>query len=390
MDEKKGIAKIAKYFVNFQYGLSIVMALLLLAMIGYEVVMRYVFKSSLMGVEEVMVFPIIWLYMLGGANASYEKSHIECGILTLYIKKEHSMLIFNLVKRIICVVILAWITYWSFYYFYYSLTTWKVADITYAPLFFANLAMTVGFVLMLIYAIRDVIQVTKDLKAYNKKVEGRRRCSGYDGKCFAYYFTGCNTSCIFAYDEYSSSGMFLGSADVLKCIWKCIHETMLVWVSSQSTGTVLLASPLFILPNVYGGSGIAKRLLDCADSFIGHIKSGLGTVAIVVCAVMGAISGSGFTGVAATGPIMIPRMEEQGYERGYATALVTVSSVLGLLIPPSNVMITYSLVSGGTSVAALFMAGYIPGILWGLACMLVVYVIAKKKGYRAKKRFTAF
>ena len=61
----------------------------------------------------------------------------------------------------------------------------------------------------------------------------------------------------------------------------------------------------------------------------------------------------------------------------------------GLLIPPSNVMITYSLVSGGTSVAALFMAGYIPGILWGLACMLVVYVIAKKKGYRAKTRFTA-
>lgn len=174
MDEKKGIAKIAKYFVNFQYGLSIVMALLLLAMIGYEVVMRYVFKSSLMGVEEVVVFPIIWLYMLGGANASYEKSHIECGILTLYIKKEHSMLIFNLVKRIICVVILAWITYWSFYYFYYSLTTWKVADITYAPLFFANLAMTVGFVLMLIYAIRDVIQVTKDLKAYNKKVEGTK------------------------------------------------------------------------------------------------------------------------------------------------------------------------------------------------------------------------
>ena len=83
-------------------------------------------------------------------------------------------------------------------------------------------------------------------------------------------------------------------------------KTMLVWVFSQSTGTVLLASPLFILAGTYmGGSGIAKRLLDCADSFIGHIKSGLGTVAIVVCAVMGAISGSGFTGVAATGPIMI-------------------------------------------------------------------------------------
>ena len=103
---------------------------------------------------------------------TYEK--IIRNLVSFYIKKEHSMLIFNLVKRIICVVILAWITYWSFYYFYYSLTTWKVADITYAPLFFANLAMTVGFVLMLIYAIRDVIQVTKDLKAYNKKVEGTK------------------------------------------------------------------------------------------------------------------------------------------------------------------------------------------------------------------------
>ena len=183
---------------------------------------------------------------------------------------------------------------------------------------------------------------------------------------------------------------FLGALMFLSAFGNVSMKTMLVWVFSQSTGTVLLASPLFILAGTYmGGSGIAKRLLDCADSFIGHIKSGLGTVAIIVCAVMGAISGSGFTGVAATGPIMIPRMEEQGYERGYATALVTVSSVLGLLIPPSNVMITYSLVSGGTSVAALFMAGYIPGILWGLACMLVVYVIAKKKGYRAKKRFTA-
>ncbi|MFR6508176.1 MAG: TRAP transporter small permease [Dorea sp.] len=75
---KKELQKIAKCFVNFQYGLSIVMALLLLAMIGYEVVMRYVFKSSLMGVEEVMVFPIIWLYMLDWSQCFLEKSHIEC------------------------------------------------------------------------------------------------------------------------------------------------------------------------------------------------------------------------------------------------------------------------------------------------------------------------
>ena len=80
---------------------------------------------------------------------------------------------------------------------------------------------------------------------------------------------------------------FLGALMFLSAFGNVSMKTMLVWVFSQSTGTVLLASPLFILAGTYmGGSGIAKRLLDCADSFIGHIKSGLGTVAIVVCAVM--------------------------------------------------------------------------------------------------------
>lgn len=116
---------------------------------------------------------------------------------------------------------------------------------------------------------------------------------------------------------------FAGALLFLSLFGDVSMKTMLIWVFSQSTGTVLLASPLFILAGTYmGGSGIAKRLLDCVDAFVGHIKSGLGVVAVLVCAIMGAISGSGFTGVAATGPIMIPKMEEQGYPRGYATALV--------------------------------------------------------------------
>ena len=171
---------------------------------------------------------------------------------------------------------------------------------------------------------------------------------------------------------------FLGALMFLSAFGNVSMKTMLVWVFSQSTGTVLLASPLFILAGTYmGGSGIAKRLLDCADSFIGHIKSGLGTVAIVVCAVMGAISGSGFTGVAATGPIMIPRMEEQGYERGYATALVTVSSVLGLLIPPSVVMIMFGWVTE-TSILACFLSTLGPGLLI-TALFIVIHVIWSKK-----------
>ena len=140
-------------------------------------------------------------------------------------------------------------------------------------------------------------------------------------------------------------------------------KSMMLWAYSQSIGTVLLASPLFILAGTFmGGSGVAKRLLDLCDAFIGRIKGGLGIVSVVVCAIIGAISGSGFTGVAATGPIMIPRMVEQGYPRGFATALVTVSSVLGLLIPPSAIMIIYGWITE-TSILACFLSTVGPGLL---------------------------
>jgi len=140
-------------------------------------------------------------------------------------------------------------------------------------------------------------------------------------------------------------------------------KSMLLWSYGQTIGTVLLASPMFILAgNLMGGSGIATRLLDVADAIVGRIKGGMGIVGVVTCAVIGAISGSGFTGVAATGPIMIPRMVEQGYPRGFATALVTVSSVLGLLIPPSTVMVVYGWVTE-TSILAAFLSTLIPGLI---------------------------
>ena len=149
--------KICSRLVSVQYAVSIICAFVLLAMIGWEVLARYVLKVSLMGIEEVMVFPMIWLYMLGGCNASYEKSHIECGILTLYIKKDRSKKIFECVKRTVCVIILAWLCYWGVYHFNYSRKTWKTGDITGAPLFYANIALTIGFFIMEIYAIRDII-----------------------------------------------------------------------------------------------------------------------------------------------------------------------------------------------------------------------------------------
>lgn len=130
------------------------------------------------------------------------------------------------------------------------------------------------------------------------------------------------------------------------------------------------------------------RLINLAKLITGRAPGALAQTNVLANMLFGSISGSGTAAASAMGSIIGPIEKEEGYDPNFSAAVNIATAPTGLLIPPSNVMITYSLVSGGTSVAALFMAGYIPGILWGLACMLVIYVIAKKKGYRAKTRFT--
>lgn len=152
----------------------------------------------------------------------------------------------------------------------------------------------------------------------------------------------------------------------------------------------LLAIPFFILAgNLMNKGGIAIRLINFAKLFTGNIPGALAHTNAVANMLFGAISGSGTAAASAMGSIIGPIEEEEGYDRDFSAAANIATAPTGLLIPPSNVMITFSLVSGGTSVAALFMAGYIPGILWGLACMVVIYVFAKKKGYRSTKKYTA-
>lgn len=152
----------------------------------------------------------------------------------------------------------------------------------------------------------------------------------------------------------------------------------------------LLAIPFFILAgNIMNKGGIAVRLINLAKLVTGRTPGALAQTNIIANMLFGSISGSGTAAASAMGSIIGPIEKEEGYDPSFSAAVNVATAPTGLLIPPSNVMITFSLVSGGTSVAALFMAGYIPGFLWGLACMAVVYFIAKKRGYRAKTKFTA-
>ena len=153
---------------------------------------------------------------------------------------------------------------------------------------------------------------------------------------------------------------------------------MLMWALQQVLSPVLLCVPLFIFAgSLMSESGIARYLLDFVDAFVGRIRGGLGVVATVTCAIIGAISGSGFTGVAAIGPILIPRMVEKGYPRGYATALITDSSILGLLIPPSVVLIVFGWVTE-TSILACFLSTVFPGILIMISFSIINLIWARK------------
>lgn len=150
----------------------------------------------------------------------------------------------------------------------------------------------------------------------------------------------------------------------------------------------LLAIPFFVLAGeLMNRGGIAHRLINFAKSLMGSLPGGLAYVNILAAMLFGAISGSAVAAASAIGSVMTERMEDEGYPRPFSAALNITSSTTGLLIPPSNVLIVYALASGGAaSVASLFIAGYVPGIIVGLALMLVAAIAARKNNYAKGNR----
>lgn len=148
----------------------------------------------------------------------------------------------------------------------------------------------------------------------------------------------------------------------------------------------LLAVPFFILAGqLMCSGGIAKRLINLAMLFLGRVPGSLALTNIAGNAMFGSLSGSGIAAATAIGGVMNPLEKEQGYDPGFAAAANIATAPVGQLIPPTNAFIVYSAASGGVSVATLFMAGWIPGLLWAFLCMIVVFLYAKKKGYVIKR-----
>lgn len=141
----------------------------------------------------------------------------------------------------------------------------------------------------------------------------------------------------------------------------------------------LLAIPFFVLAGVImNNGGIAERLINLARVVVGRMPAPLAQTNVIANAIFGTVSGSAVATAAAVGSTMAPMQKREGYDKSFTAAANVASAPAGMLIPPSNTLIVYSLAAGGTSVGALFLAGYVPGLLWALACAAVVFVYARR------------
>ncbi len=166
---------------------------------------------------------------------------------------------------------------------------------------------------------------------------------------------------------------------------------LILSIQQMHSGTdsfILLAVPFFITAGlIMGIGGISKRIISFCSACIGHVRGGLGIVNVLASMIFAGISGSAVADTAAIGGILIPGMIEKGYPKRYAAAITATSATIGIVIPPSIPMVLYGVVSG-TSIAALFIAGIIPGLLIGIFQMITAYKIACKYNYPTEGSFS--
>lgn len=182
----------------------------------------------------------------------------------------------------------------------------------------------------------------------------------------------------------------LGASALMACIYMGIDgQALFQSLITKISNTSLMAIPFFILMGEFMSiGGISTRLVKLADAFVGWMRGGLAMVNCVDSMLFGGISGSPVADCASLGPIMIPMMEEQGYDKDFATALTMTSSIQGLIIPPSHTMVLYAVTAGGVSIAALYMGGLLAGIMMGVILMIYCYIVAVRRNYPYGKPFS--
>ena len=177
----------------------------------------------------------------------------------------------------------------------------------------------------------------------------------------------------------------LGASAIATMAW--LDIPLIVAFQRMAAGMnvfALMAIPFFIYAGeLMNHSGIAERLVRFAHSLLGRVRGGLGQVNVLASMMFGAVSGSAVASASAMGSALVPVMKEEGYDPDYAVDVTISAATTGLLIPPSHNMIIYAIAAGGLPIGALFLAGIVPGLMLGMALMVVAYILARRRGYPA-------
>lgn len=160
---------IVKAIGKAQDFIILILLIIIPVLVTIQVLLRYVFHAPLMGIEEILLFPAIWLYFLGGSSASKERNHIDCGVLVLYIKKPKSLAIFKIIRMVISVIVGSWTIYWAYWFFQYSLTRWKLSDLLYIPMFFGESAIFIGLILMVFFSFIELLDRIQEFRQLEER-----------------------------------------------------------------------------------------------------------------------------------------------------------------------------------------------------------------------------
>ena len=341
----------------------------------YQILVRYIFNSPSTVSEELLTYSFTWMSLFAAAYVFGKREHMRMGFLADKLNKKKLTILNAIIEIIIIAFALIVMVYGGI-----SITSLSMTQKT------ASLGIPMGYV-------------------YRYSNNGSGYCSIWSIECYMSYkerrrsmsiawLSGLIILVILIIMLIAGApiAISLAVSSICAILPVLSTEPALITGAQRIFSGIsvfnLIAIPFFILAgNIMNKGGIAIKLINFAKIFTGRIPGSLAHTNVVANMLFGAISGSGTAAASAMGAIIGPVEEEEGYDKNFSAAVNIATAPTGLLIPPSNVMITFAMVSGGTSIAALFMAGYIPGILWGLACMIVIYVYAKKRGYTSSKRY---
>jgi tripartite ATP-independent transporter DctM subunit len=405
-------ARPPRWWTRLELGLTsavrVATAALLLAIvlvIVWQVTARYIPNLRVpRWTEEISLILMVWLAMLGSGLAVRAGEHLSVDVLT----RQLPMRARRWLERIVWLGVAGFGGYLVLFGIELAQRTMRqTMSATQLPVGWMYLGIPVGGLLIAFYSIRNMFALpTPDLDGVIESAHVRGNWTVRIALAVILLAIGGGAVVVFGLDVLlGPTGVLLGSLAAMMLLGVPIAIALglaslvtvlalglppLIVAQRMANGvssTPLLAIPFFILAGlIMAEGGIATRLVEFSRVLVGPIRGGLAMVNVVASMLFGGASGSAVADVSANGSILIPMMKKKGYDADFTVGITVASSVQGIIIPPSHNAVIYSLAAGGVSISALFLAGYVPGIMIGGALMLASYALALRRGYPSDSR----